>query len=164
MKRILVASDSHGAEGSLRWVLTHERADALVYLGDGMRDLERAIPAKPRSLLVYRAAGNCDYAYPDEPLQGLIAFGGLVFFYTHGHRYGVKTGREKLAATASARGADIALYGHTHVATQEFEIFPGGLRLFNPGSLGFGGWYGILECEGGVCTASHAQVPAAERG
>ena len=40
---------------------------------------------------------------------------GVLFFYTHGHHYGVKRGSERLAQCAGDRGADVALFGHTHV-------------------------------------------------
>ena len=48
MTRVIAVSDSHGAADSLRWVLTHEKADALIYLGDGLRDLDEAMDAKPK--------------------------------------------------------------------------------------------------------------------
>ena len=88
MTRVIAVSDSHGAADSLRWVLTHEKADALIYLGDGLRDLDEAMDAKPKGMRVYRVRGNCDFGYPDEPVQALCAFGGVLFFYTHGHHYG----------------------------------------------------------------------------
>lgn len=163
MTRVLVVSDSHGAEQSLRWVMTHEKADALVYLGDGLRDLEDAMDVRPRELRIYRVRGNCDFAYGDDPLQGLCGFGGVLFFYTHGHTYGVKTGLYQLMEAAESRMADVALYGHTHI--QRLDIGENGQpTLFNPGSLGFDGQYGVIECEDGEFTIHEYRVPAAERG
>ena len=70
---------------------------------------------------------------------------GIKIFYCHGHRYGVKDGREKLAAEAKRRGCGLALYGHTHIAMID-EI--DGVMLVNPGSLrypvGKGGSYCYL--------------------
>ena len=72
-------------------------------------------------------------------------FGATRFFLTHGHRYGVKYSTEALAAAAGAAGADVALYGHTHVpytATLPAGATVGGvvlakpLLLLCPGSLG----------------------------
>ena len=36
MCKILVVSDVHGRLRDLRWVLAHETADAMFYLGDGL--------------------------------------------------------------------------------------------------------------------------------
>ena len=60
---------------------------------------------------IYRVAGNCDVGY-QEPTEGMAPFAGVLFFYTHGHHYGVKMGSERLAESAGERGADVALFGH----------------------------------------------------
>ena len=109
MTRVIAVSDSHGAADSLRWVLTHEKADALIYLGDGLRDLDEAMDAKPKGMRVDRARGNCDFGYPDEPVQALCAFGGVLFFYTHGHHYGVKSGVYQIMEAGEERLADVEI-------------------------------------------------------
>ncbi len=76
--------------------------DALIFLGDGLRDLEQALAFFPH-LRVYSVAGNCDYGAL-EPLDGLAAFDQTVVFYTHGHMYGVKYDLDTLADAAAARG------------------------------------------------------------
>lgn len=113
--RLLVVSDVHGRLPALRWVLKNETADAMFFLGDGLYDLDGAVNLLPRPLPypVYRARGNCDIGFPD-PAEGLAPFGGVLFFYTHGHLYGVKSEYDRLAEAAQARGADVALFGHTH--------------------------------------------------
>ena len=76
-------------------------------------------------------------------------FGGLLIFYTHGHLFSVKTGLYDLADAARARGADIALYGHTHEpALTQID----GVWLFNPGALSYtrggeGPTYGVLTID-----------------
>ena len=41
MKRILIMSDTHGMASAYRRVLAREKElDALIFLGDGLRDLE----------------------------------------------------------------------------------------------------------------------------
>lgn len=66
-------------------------------------------------------------------------------FAAHGHRYSVKSGYERIAAHAAKLGADIVLFGHTHISMslmlQIGECVNGvtltkPLLLFNPGSLG----------------------------
>ena len=97
-------------------------------------------------------AGNCDYGAL-EPTDGLAAFDGVVIFYTHGHMYGVKYDLDTLADAASARGAEVALFGHTHIPHAETRS---GVFLFNPGSCGrcYTGpnTYGILTLDEGKVT------------
>ena len=57
---------------------------------------------------------------------------GVKIFYTHGHYYGVKSGLYTFACAARERGAQVALYGHTHNALEDYDD---GLYLLNPGSL-----------------------------
>ena len=109
MCKILVISDVHGRLRGLRWVLQNETADAMFYLGDGLYDLNAALELRrePVPYPIYRVAGNCDVNY-SEPSEGLVPFGGVLFFYTHGHHYGVKMGSERLAECAGERGAAVA--------------------------------------------------------
>ena len=115
MTKLLVLSDSHGGRAAIERVLLKENAniDALVFLGDGLRDLEQALTLYPR-LRAYSVAGNCDYGAL-EPMDGLAAFDQTIAFYTHGHMYGVKYDLDTLTDAAAARGAEVALFGHTHV-------------------------------------------------
>ena len=143
MTKLLVLSDSHGGRTAIERVLMKEskNIDALIFLGDGLRDLELALTLYPK-LRAYSVAGNCDYGAL-EPTDGLAAFDGVVIFYTHGHMYGVKYDLDTLADAASARG---------------------GVFLFNPGSCGrcYTGpnTYGILTLDGGKVTAyEHKEVP-----
>ena len=157
--KILVISDVHGRLRDLRWVLDHEEADALFYLGDGLYDLDCALQARrtPVPYPIYRVAGNCDTGYQD-PTEGLVPFGGLLFFYTHGHRYQVKWDLSQLTDTAAARGADVALFGHTHHTRMVagHKVAP---DLFNPGSLWDDGHYGVIHIEDGRCTYGWKKVP-----
>jgi len=105
-------------------------------------------------------AGNCDFGAL-EPLDGLAAFDQVVVFYTHGHMYGVKYDLDTLADAAAARGAEVALFGHTHkpIALQKNGVF-----LFNPGSCGrcYTGpnTYGVMLLDKGKITSfAHKEVP-----
>ena len=92
-------------------------------------------------------------------LDGLAPFGGVLFFYTHGHHYGVKMGSERLAECAGERGADVALFGHTH----RRELVRGvgtAATVFNPGSLRDGGSYGVITIKDGHCEFSWKRVPS----
>ena len=163
MTKLLVLSDSHGGRDAIERILKAEskNIDALIFLGDGLRDLEQTLTLYPR-LRAYAVAVNCDFGAL-EPLGGLAAFDGVVVFYTHGHMSGVKYGLDTLSAAAAARGANVALFGHTHVpvAEQRGDVF-----LFNPGSCGrcYTGpnTYGILTlADGKVVGHEHKEVPKA---
>ena len=163
MTKLLILSDSHGGRDAIERILKAEREniDALVFLGDGLRDLELALTKYPR-LRTYAVAGNCDFGAL-EPYDGLAAFDQVIIFYTHGHMYGVKYDLDTLADAASARGAQVALFGHTHIPLAENR---GGVFLFNPGSCGrcYTGadTYGILTLDAGkVVQHEHKEVPKA---
>ena len=74
MTKLLVLSDSHGARDAIKRILNKEQnnVDAVIFLGDGLRDLELALTLCPK-LRAYSVAGNCDYGAL-EPMDGLAAF------------------------------------------------------------------------------------------
>ena len=79
---------------------------------------------------VYPVHGNCDFGAL-EPGEGLAAFEGVLFYYVHGHQYNVKYSYDDLAWGAICRGADVALFGHTHCPDL---VRLNKVTLFNPGS------------------------------
>lgn len=90
--------------------------------------------------------------------SALAPFGGVLFYYTHGHLYGVKSGLTELAEAADARGAQSALFGHTHRQTLEKR---GGVVLFNPGALSSQcgeGHYGIAIVQEGSVRFEHRKL------
>ena len=154
MTKLLVLSDSHGARDAIERILSKEQnnVDAVIFLGDGLRDLEQTLAFFPH-LRVYSVAGNCDFGAL-EPLDGLAAFDGVVIFYTHGHMYGVKYDLDTLADAASARGAEVALFGHTHCPVcKEMN----GIYFFNPGALADCS-YGIIDIENNIVNCKHARI------
>ena len=82
MTKLLILSDSHNSTGAVERILHAESdATAVIFLGDGLRDLEEALTLYPK-MKVYAVAGNCDFGAL-EPLDGLAAFDQVVVFYTH---------------------------------------------------------------------------------
>ena len=143
--KILVVSDTHGRESALEEAYLNESPDAVIFLGDGIDDMERfgrVFPAVP----VYLAKGNCDL-FCGAPQYVCETLGGVKIFACHGHRHDVKYGLSALKSSARSMGARLALYGHTHKQNFSDE---GGLALLNPGSLGFGGDYAVITAEGGA--------------
>ena len=138
----LIVSDTHGRADRVEALLRRARADILLFLGDGLRDLV----AVPDGITLRTVRGNCDFfGIDDAPEERLEVFGALRVFMTHGHRYHVKSGLGAALAAAVARDADVLLYGHTHRA-EILQLAPGDevggrvlqkpLIVLNPGSLG----------------------------
>ncbi len=66
------------------------------------------------------------------PAEEMLTLDNKKVYVTHGHLYGVKTEVTLLIERAKALGADVAVYGHTHVST----VFrKDGVLFVNPGSL-----------------------------
>lgn len=129
--KLLIVSDSHGNTLALREVLDREPdADFLLHLGDGAADLA-AIQHTGRCPQAMAVRGNCDYA-PDLPSERLCTFMGKLVFMTHGNGYEVKLTCGALLGAARQKGAEIALFGHTH---SPYYGFQDGVYLFNPGAL-----------------------------
>ena len=139
--RILVLSDSHGRKSALeKAVRLHEEARCIIFLGDGIGDMENIELLYPEKT-IYKVAGNCDF-FCSEPEIGKAEIAGRLLYFTHGHLHGVKGDLEKFKADARAAGADIALYGHTHIPVTEYDDR---LYVMNPGSIGARGSYGIID-------------------
>lgn len=139
--RILVISDSHGRTSALREVLELHGAPDVIFLGDGLRDIEEMESLYPDRRF-YKVAGNCDFGAA-EPLTGRLEIAGRRIFYTHGHAYHVKYGLRELKDAARRDGADIVLYGHTHAAFSEYDD---GLYVMNPGAVsGSDACYGLVD-------------------
>ena len=117
--KILIISDTHGAHRNFDRVIEKEQPlDMLIHLGDVEGD-EDYIPAVA-DCPVHMVRGNNDFF---SGLEGEEEFmiGGYHIFITHGHGYYVSMGEERLKQEARGRGADIAMYGHTHRPFYEKE-------------------------------------------
>ena len=128
--KLLILSDSHGRADNLEAALArHRDASAVLFLGDGIRDLP-CTSAPP----IYAVRGNCDvYArfdttpLPDERLE---CFAGRRLLALHGHTRAAKSGIVRLVDAAMEQDADIVCFGHTHAPLAQYipagEIFRGG--------------------------------------
>ena len=128
--KILVLSDSHGRLGLMLDAVEKERPQRVFFLGDNYRDGQALADAYP-DIPMEMVQGNCDWAAgPDELL---VEADGVRFLLTHGHRYYVKSGTERLAEAGRVKGAAVVCFGHTHEALNMPER---GVWLFNPGTAG----------------------------
>jgi putative phosphoesterase len=143
--RIVVLSDTHGDfRGFYRIVNDQAGADLFLFLGDGARELEEIRDLYPDKKIL-SVKGNCDLGSPD-PEEAVCMAGEKKILFTHGHMLGVDRSDERLLDFARASRAQVALYGHTHVARIHYE---NGVYLMNPGSVSKpregGPSYGILD-------------------
>lgn len=132
--RILVFSDSHGRGSRIEAaILEHPEAKHIFFLGDKLSDIEDIEHLYPDHSF-YSVAGNCDSIFSKNPYK-TVTLAGKKILYTHGHTFSVKSGTERLIAYAKGIGADIVLYGHTHIPETTYDD---GLYIINPGSVGRG--------------------------
>ncbi len=130
--RILVVSDTHGDLQHLEYVLAEEEEfDMLLHCGDICGDEDRIRQMGMFAFL--GVAGNMDFTGL-FPRERLVEAGGKKIFMAHGHRLGVNFDTETLVSEAASEGADIALYGHTHVPEVHTQQ---GIYVMNPGSLSY---------------------------
>ena len=135
--KILIVSDTHGRLGNVEMVLEKVKPiDMMIHCGDIERDEEylRMIAGCP----VYMVSGNNDWGLAlDREL--MIQIGKYRVMVTHGHHYSVYYDLNALAQVAKDKGADVVMFGHTHVpAIERID----GITLVNPGSLTLPRQYG----------------------
>ena len=124
--------------------IDRHRPQQVIHLGDMVSDAEEVAQHYPR-LPFCTVPGNCDGWFTTEPLKKQITLDGKSILLSHGHRWGVKSGYDGAIADARAVGADILLFGHTHVPLcQQLED---GLWMMNPGPARSS--YGLVEIEKG---------------
>ena len=130
--KILIVSDTHRVHRNYDKVIEREgKIDMLLHMGDiegGELYIENTAGCP-----VCMVAGNCDF-YSVLPEEEEVLVGEYKILMTHGHGYYVSRGTERLKEEATKRGAQIAMYGHTHVPDIDLD---GDVKVINPGSLSF---------------------------
>ncbi len=159
--KILVFSDSHGKSGNIIEALKIHGGvcDFAVFLGDGLKDIDYVRNKFPTVPFVC-VKGNCDvFSSSGERDECVLDLGGVRVLITHGHKYNVKYGYGTLLYRARELEVDAVLFGHTHlpIDTQEY-VGEKRIHLFNPGSVGMGGTYGIINVSGSVLVSSHGKI------
>ncbi|MBE5744327.1 MAG: metallophosphoesterase [Clostridiales bacterium] len=135
-KYLSVISDSHGARSNLaRLVGDFTVSDKIVFLGDGLNDLNELFEFEDKIIMV---AGNCDFM-PFVSKRETFIIEGVKFLAVHGDEFSVKSSLTRLKEYAKKIGVDVVLYGHTHVADIKEED---GITFINPGTLSR---YGLKE-------------------
>lgn len=150
--RILVVSDSHNDPYTLGRIIRHQNtAEVVIFLGDGARDIEECRKYLQNKHLI-QVRGNCDYV-TDAETSVAQTIEGKRFYITHGFLENVKFGIDNLIYKGQEEGADIILYGHTHLPVTKYID---GIHIFNPGSV-CNGEYGYIDIteKGVICVNAH---------
>ena len=151
--KLLVFSDSHSSLWFMRQCVASVKPDGIIHLGDHFQD-GTAIAEENENIPIYQVYGNCDGFYgmmPEDSVK-LCTIDGVRLLLTHGHRFQVKNGLDKLIDYGKAQGVQGILYGHTHVAHNCRD--KDGLLILNPGAAGSGGGSAaVLEIIGGKISA-----------
>lgn len=155
---LLIVSDSHGRVENIQTAIERQvkTPDAILFLGDGARDLDRLWVC---DIPIWAVRGNCDWSSSDyaDKTERLLYLEGHTLLLTHGHEWGVKGGLGALTLHAAEEGADIVLFGHTHTPTLQTvaagerigkTTLSRPMHLFNPGSIGYEGSFGTLTLKG----------------
>ena len=134
MKKILVASDTHGRNENLKLVIQKNRPiDKLIFCGDG-EGLEKVIREYVgEKCELYMVRGNNDY-FSSLPWDMEFEVGNQKAFLTHGHLYGVSVSEGRILDEAKSRNCGICFFGHTHRPVEEKKE---GIFFINPGSLSY---------------------------
>lgn len=159
--KILVFSDSHSHPKHIEEALKIHGGvcDLVIFLGDGIRDIEY-VKERYSHIPFFIVKGNCDMLFSGNySSYSLLDLEGVKVLVTHGHMFGVKGGLDRLASVAKEFGANYVFFGHTHVPTDAAAEVDGEvIHLFNPGSIAYGGTYGVVNTSGKILVLSHGKI------
>lgn len=129
--KILVVSDTHTKNKKLihKVAAMEEKPDLMFHLGDYVGDgliISRALNISPIIVM-----GNGDHRSAGFKEEEIIEIEGKKIFLTHGHKLSVSLNLNRIFYRAKELGADIALFGHTHVPIIERVE---DIIIMNPGS------------------------------
>ena len=160
MISLLIVSDTHGRHYLLQELLERQlelddkfRPRHLIHLGDGVDDIEKCKASE--RFCIHEVRGNCDgiFYLNVAPKERIIELGGYKILAMHGHAFSVKSGEDRAVEYAAKLGADMLLYGHTHVKTSYTlrkgvafgnTVLNKDVLVANPGSLGYDGSFGVV--------------------
>lgn len=147
--KIAVVSDTHGSlDKVFKALKIIDDLELIIHLGDHVKDAKK-IRDKMGVETIY-VRGNCDYFDSDTEEDKVIVVGGKKIFITHGHKYDVKSGINKIFYRGKELNADVILFGHSHISMiLEYEeiliLNPGSPETPRSGSVGSLGIIDILD-------------------
>ncbi len=134
--RGLAISDTHRDVTGLAKILQRNEGhpfDCVFHLGD-IQGQEVVVKMMLGGVPFYCVQGNCDVFYSGGPLESVVPFGDYTIYLTHGHLFPNRNRLDAIEKRALELGANVALYGHTHVPLLDEKRQ---VTICNPGSLTF---------------------------
>jgi len=129
--QLLVFSDSHNHIAPMAAKVRSVKPDLILHLGDYASDARSLADTFPH-IPLRAVRGNCDFG-SRAPLLEEVLIADKRIVMAHGHRYEVKSDYGPLYHMGREAGADILLFGHTHIPHYE-QV--GAMHVLNPGSAG----------------------------
>lgn len=129
--KVIVVSDTHGKNDNYFKLIEMHNPDMIIHCGD-VEGSEYAL-TEAANCPVYMVKGNNDF-FSELPKELEVQVENFKVWVTHGHTYGVSVGCGYIKEEASSRGANIVLFGHTHMPLIDKE---GDVIAINPGSLSY---------------------------
>ncbi len=127
--RIGLLSDSHHDHDAIETAMQlMGQVDHIIHAGDNYSDAKRI--SKEYGVEVTAVKGNTDMGL--GKLEKILELNGRKILVTHGHKYQVKRGYQKLYYRALEAEVDIVIFGHSHVAVKFIES---NILFINPGSV-----------------------------
>ncbi len=128
MKKVLVFSDSHGRNSTMKMIKNKEKADIVIHAGDHcLTDV-----CSVYDYVDYFVAGNNDYVGSQEEI---IDIEGFKIVLNHGWKYqnfNKDIWEKNLFSHYQNLSPDMIIYGHSHV--ESFTTIDNTIIL-NPGSI-----------------------------
>lgn len=150
MKRIGIVSDSHGRTACLEQMVKEAgNIDLWIHAGDIGKD--KAFLEEFSGVPVVIVRGNNDYEPPFYELEKEWTVDNIRIYLCHGHQWRAPMRERSLEYKASECGADLVIYGHTHVQKSwQYEQS----WIINPGSIArprdyYDGSYSVVLCDRG---------------
>ncbi|WP_058486562.1 metallophosphoesterase [Defluviitalea phaphyphila] len=147
--KLLILSDSHGILSYSKKVIEKikDKLDMIIHLGDYYEDAKE-LRKEINNIPLHHVAGNCDFGIDKK--DEIINIYNKKILITHGHKYKVKWGYNRISYYGEEQGANIVLFGHTHIPIIEYY---NGILFLNPGSISMprgdilNPTFGILDIE-----------------
>lgn len=121
--KFLIMSDSHGDQRIIEEILKRHIVDDIIHCGDS---------EIPRDWFRMKMVKGNSWNDDNLPYELLLSAENRKIYVTHGHKFGVYSGLNRLFYKAKSLEVDYCMYGHTHIAN--YKLIDGILFL-NPGSI-----------------------------
>ncbi len=133
--KILILSDSHGTNKYIKQAIQKEKPfNYLVHCGDIEGTLKNIDDYADYE--IFAVKGNCDNGHElEKELMFKAGFFNIWVIHGENHRVKSEMKLDTLKKDAKKRGADIVLFGHSHIA-EIYKDSETGITFINPGSIG----------------------------